>query len=232
MAERRMFAKSIIDSDLFLDLPTQSQNLYFHLSMRADDEGFVKNPKHITRMIGATNDDFDILIKKELLILFDTGIALIVHWKIHNYVRNDRFKPTDCIAEKSKVHLENNIYTLGIPTDNHLDTQVRLGKDRLGKVKLDKVNAQAQPANNQKHLLGEYKNVLLSDSEIKKLKDKFGSTYDEKIQKFSQGLELKDYKYKNHYLAILKWFKDDIPDQNDLLLNSISMPVWKKEDNL
>ena len=232
MADRRMFSKSIIDSDLFLDLPTQSQNLYFHLSMRADDEGFVKNPKRIALMIGANNDDFDILIKKDLLILFDSGIALIVHWKVHNYVRTDRFKPTDCIEERTKVHLENNIYVLGIPTDNHLDTQVRLGKDRLGKVKLDKGNAQAKPAKNQKHLYGEYKNVLLSDSEIQKLKNKFGSSYDEKIQRFSQGLELKDYKYKNHYLAILKWFEAEIPQQDDLLLNSISVPVWKEEDNL
>ncbi len=227
-----MFSKTIIDSDLFLDLPTQSQNLYFHLSMRADDEGFVKNPKRIARMIGANSDDFDILIKKELIIVFDSGIALIVHWKVHNYVRTDRFKPTDCIDERTKVHLENNIYVLGIPSDNLLDTQVRLGKDRLGKVRLSKDNAQAEPAKNQKHLIGEYKNVLLSDLEIEKLKSKFGSTYDEKIQKFSQGLELKDYKYKNHYLAILKWFEADIPEKDDLIFNNISIPVWKKEDNL
>lgn len=94
MAERRMFAKTIIDSDAFLDMPASSQMLYFHLAMRADDDGFVNNPKKIQRMIGAADDDLKLLLVKNFILAFDTGIIVIRHWKIHNYIRNDRYTPT------------------------------------------------------------------------------------------------------------------------------------------
>lgn len=90
MAERRMFAKTIVDSDSFLDMPMSSQCLYFHLSMRADDEGFINNPKKIQRMIGASEDDLKLLIAKSFLISFDTGVVVVKHWKIHNYIQSDR----------------------------------------------------------------------------------------------------------------------------------------------
>lgn len=64
MAERRMFAKTIIDSDAFLDMPLSTQCLYFHLNMRADDDGFINNPKKIQRMIGASDDDLKVLMSK------------------------------------------------------------------------------------------------------------------------------------------------------------------------
>ena len=94
MAERRMFSKTIIDSDAFLDMPLSAQSLYFHLSMRADDEGFINNPKKIQRMIGASDDDAKILVMKHFIIPFDSGIVVIRHWMIHNYIQKDRFKPT------------------------------------------------------------------------------------------------------------------------------------------
>lgn len=94
MAERRMFAKTIIDSDAFLDMPASSQMLYFHLAMRADDDGFVNNPKKIQRMIGAADDDLKLLLVKNFILAFDTDIIVIRHWKIHNYIRNDRYTPT------------------------------------------------------------------------------------------------------------------------------------------
>ena len=137
MAERRMFAKTIIDSDAFLDMPQSSQLLYFHLSMRADDDGFVNKPKTIMRMVGASQGDTEILIRKKFLIPFDSGVVVIKHWKIHNYIRNDRYKETKYKEERSMLSLdENNAYTgipLGIPNDNQMDTQVRLGKDSIGK---------------------------------------------------------------------------------------------------
>lgn len=141
MAERRMFAKTIIDSDAFLDMPQSSQLLYFHLSMRADDDGFLNNPKSIMRNVGCKDDDINLLILKKFLIPFASGVVVIKHWKIHNYIRNDRYKETKYKEEKNSLCLdENNAYTqsnnmLGIPSDNQMDTQVRLGKDRLGKVK-------------------------------------------------------------------------------------------------
>ena len=136
MAERRMFAKTIIDSDAFLDMPLSAQALYFHLSMRADDDGFVNNPKKIQRMIGASDDDCKLLIMKRFVLTFESGVIVIKHWRVHNYIRNDRYKETVYKDEKSRIALkENGVYTeknnLGIPNDNHLDTQVRLGKDRL-----------------------------------------------------------------------------------------------------
>ena len=94
MAERRMMAKSIMDSDLFLDMPQSSQNLYFHLLLRADDDGFAGNPRQIIRMVNCSEDDLKILIMKNFLIPFDIGIVVIKHWKIHNYIRKDRYKPT------------------------------------------------------------------------------------------------------------------------------------------
>lgn len=138
MAERRMFAKTIIDSDAFLDMPLSTQALYFHLSMRADDEGFINNPKKIQRMVGSSEDDLKLLTAKRFILAFDSGVIVIKHWKLHNYIRSDRFKPTMYLEEKSQlITKENKAYsvgmTVGIPESDHLDTQVRLGKDRLGK---------------------------------------------------------------------------------------------------
>ena len=151
MAERRMFAKTIIDSDAFLDMPMSSQALYFHLAMRADDDGFVNSPKRIQRLIGAADDDLKVLIAKQFVIAFENGIIVIKHWKMHNYIRTDRYKPTIYENEKSTLMLDNNgIYnetdtkcipmtaetdTNGIPNVNQRYPQDRLGKDRLGKDK-------------------------------------------------------------------------------------------------
>ena len=145
MAERRMFAKTIIDSDAFMDMPLSSQCLYFHLSMRADDEGFINNPKKIQRMIGASDDDLKLLEAKKFIIPFESGVVVIKHWKIHNYIRGDRLHPTKYTEEKSSLFIkENGAYTLSSDAcqsnvsqlDGNLDTEVRLGKDSLGEVNL------------------------------------------------------------------------------------------------
>ena len=87
MAERRMFAKTIIDSDAFIDMPVTARLLYYDLAMRADDDGFVNSPKKIMRMIGASQDDLSILIVKKFILPFDNGVVVIKHWRIHNYIR-------------------------------------------------------------------------------------------------------------------------------------------------
>ena len=147
MAERRMFAKTIIDSDAFLDMPLSSQALYFHLSMRADDDGFVNNPKKIQRVIGAADDDLKLLAVKRFVIPFETGVCVIKHWRIHNFIRSDRYKETVYQEEKSQlITKDNKAYTLrrdddiptipdagmsvGIPMATNRETQVRLGEDR------------------------------------------------------------------------------------------------------
>ena len=153
MAGRRMFAKTIIDSDAFLDMPQSTQNLYFHLSMRADDDGFINNPKKIGRMIGCNDDDLKMLLMKNFVIGFEVGIVVIKHWRIHNYIRGDRYQPTVYQDELKQLDVkENKAYTfkddvgmtLGLPNDNQMDTQVRLGKDRLGKVK-DTLSDKVEP---------------------------------------------------------------------------------------
>ena len=142
MAEKRMFAKTIIDSDAFLDMPLSTQALYFHLSMRADDDGFINNPKKVQRMIGCSDDDLRILIAKNFIIPFESGIVVIKHWRIHNYIRSDRYKSTIYQNEMSMLTSEENKeYVLGIPSDipsdNQMDTQYRLDENRLDKSSVD-----------------------------------------------------------------------------------------------
>lgn len=140
MAERRMFAKTIIDSDAFLDMPLSTQALYFHLSMRADDDGFINNPKKVQRMIGCSDDDLKLLIAKNFLIPFDNGVVVIKHWKIHNYIQKDRYKPT---VYQDEIHSlgvkKNGAYTLdtkrihdgyGLETQDRLELE--LGKESIG----------------------------------------------------------------------------------------------------
>ena len=140
MAERRMFTKKITESDAFLDMPSSTQMLYFHFSMNADDDGFVNNPKKIQKMCGASDDDFKLLIVKSFIILFDSGIIVIKHWKMHNYIQADRYRPTDYVEEKSMLGIKSNkAYTLDV---SKMDTECiqngYIGKDSIGKVSIDK----------------------------------------------------------------------------------------------
>jgi DnaD/phage-associated family protein len=112
MAEKRMFAKTIIDSDLFLDMPVTAQLLYFHLCMRADDDGFINNPKRIMRDVRCSDDDMKMLVAKDFIIPFESGVIVIKHWRLHNYIRKDRRKPSQCL-ESSMVKIdERGIYQL------------------------------------------------------------------------------------------------------------------------
>ena len=143
MAERRMFAKTIVDSDMFIDMPMSARLLYYDLAMRADDDGFVNSPKKIMRFVGASMDDMNVLIAKQFIIPFESGVVVIKHWKIHNYIQKDRYKATSYQAEKESLTLKNGTYyTDDLPDVSNLDTeciqdvysldtQDRLGKDRL-----------------------------------------------------------------------------------------------------
>lgn len=120
MANRRMFSLDIVDTDLFLDMPASSQNLYFHLGMRADDDGFVSSPKKITAMVNCSCDDLKLLVSKGFIIPFDTGICVIRDWKINNYLRSDRYKETKYLTEKSELTVDKSgsyrlLDTVGIP---------------------------------------------------------------------------------------------------------------------
>ena len=124
MAERRMFARSIVDSDAFLDMPPSSQMLYFHLAMRADDDGFVNNPRKIQRMVNAGDDDMRVLLAKRFIIGFDSGVVVIKHWRIHNYIQNDTRKPTLYQDELKRLAIKDNrAYTERTAVDGALDTK-------------------------------------------------------------------------------------------------------------
>lgn len=152
MAEKRMFTMQIVDSDAFLDMPLSTQALYFHLNMRADDDGFLNNPKKIQRTIGATEDDLKLLLAKRFVLSFENGVIVIKHWRMHNLLRKDRYKPTQYQDEFHLLSVKENgayteLATNRQPTDNQLTTngcqtvvkrlpQDRIGKDRLGKVSI------------------------------------------------------------------------------------------------
>lgn len=139
MAERRMMSKSIIKSDTFLDMPATTQNLYFHILLDADDDGFINAPKSIMRMIGAKEDDMKVLVAKQFVIPFESGVVVIKDWKIHNYIQNDRYKPST-LPERNLLNIQKDkTYTLKNDVSS-MDTKciqpVSIGKDRLGKVRL------------------------------------------------------------------------------------------------
>jgi hypothetical protein len=140
MAKRRMFSLDIVDTDAFLEMPPTSQNLYFHLGMRADDDGFISNPNKIMKVVGAQTDDMKILLAKRFVIGFENGIIVIKHWKINNYIASDRYHETCYTDEKMKlITKDNGAYTECIQIVDRMDTQVRLGKARKGKVSQGKI---------------------------------------------------------------------------------------------
>ena len=113
MAQRRMFALTIVESDAFIEMPLSTQALYFHLGMAADDDGFLNSPKKVQRMIGASDDDLKLLIAKRFLIPFDSGVMVIKHWRMNNYIQRDRYKPTVYIDEMDQIRIkENGAYTI------------------------------------------------------------------------------------------------------------------------
>lgn len=147
MAERRMFSLKITDSDAFLDMPLSTQALYFHLCMHADDDGFVNNPKRVMRAIGSNTDEVELLAEKGFVISFHSGVICITHWKVHNYIAKDRYRPS-LLPEKTQVTLDENsrIYkpdtqriqaVSDLYTDSTQDGYV--GKERLDKGRLDKI---------------------------------------------------------------------------------------------
>ena len=136
-----MMSKSIIKSDTFLDMPATTQNLYFHMLLDADDDGFINAPKSIMRMIGAKEDDMKVLTAKQFVIPFESGVVVIKDWKIHNYIQNDRYKPS-ALPERDLLNIQKDkSYTLKADVYN-MDTEciqpVSIGKDRIGKDRIGK----------------------------------------------------------------------------------------------
>jgi hypothetical protein len=156
LAEKRMFAKSIIDTDAFLGMPLSAQALYFHLCMRADDDGFVSNPRKIQRMICCSDDDLKLLIAKRYILVFESGVIVIKHWRIHNYIRKDTYRETLYQEEKSTLYMKpDGAYTDHplIETSRVCDESVdeSLTQYRLDKIRLDKDSIESNAPEKPSH---------------------------------------------------------------------------------
>lgn len=177
-----MFSKKITDTDSFLDMSLSAQALYFHLNMGADDEGFVDNVKKIQRSIGASNDDLKILVGKGFLLPFESGVVVIRHWRIHNYIQADRFQATIYQDEKEQLEFDKSKIASIKPLDqciqnvSKMDTQVRLGEDSLDKDRLDKVNNLYSSEDEKKSLSQIIKStsVKINDRQIQQIQEYIG----------------------------------------------------------
>ena len=140
MAERRMFAKTIVLSDEFLDMPMSARCLYFTMGMLADDDGFVNAPRSIMRQCGASMDDMKVLLAKRYVIEFDSGIIVIKHWRINNYLQGDRTQPTKYIEEMNKLTIKDNrAYSLKDEYKNEcIQSSVYTDKNSIDKVSIEK----------------------------------------------------------------------------------------------
>ena len=139
-----MFSKEVTTSDLFVDMPSSSQLLYFHLGMEADDEGFIGNAKMLSRAYGTNNDDLKLLEAKGFIIVFKSGVTVVKDWNLNNKIRKDRQKPTIYTEEKKLLTLDskgsylfgNQVSTISQPNDNQMSAQYRVGKESLGEESL------------------------------------------------------------------------------------------------
>lgn len=199
MAQRRMFSRKITETDRFLEMPLSSQALYFHLNMGADDEGFIDKAKTIQRTIGASDDDMKLLIAKGFLIPFDSGVVVIRHWRIHNYIQSDRFQSTLYQSEKAQLEYDKSKTASLKPIGNciqnvsKMETQVRLSKGSLDK---DSLTTYPTVSDNEEEDTP-YKEI------ISYLNEKANRNYRPNIQKnktlikarWSEGFRLDDFKH-------------------------------------
>ena len=212
-----MFAKTIVTSDAFLDMPLSARCLYFTLGMFADDDGFVNNPKSIMRQVGASQDDLNLLLVNRFILAFESGVIVIKHWKIHNYIAKDRYKETKYIEEKSSLMLdEKGAYTECIQDVYKMDTQVSIGKDSKGKDRLGE-GKPSEPAGalekdklKQVDIASARGLVYLTDAEKESLIQQLGdSTYLYYVSKLADYVARTNARIMSHYLTILKWYNED-----------------------
>lgn len=224
MAERRMFAKTIIDSDAFLDMPVTARLLYYDLGMQADDDGFVNSPKKTMRITGASSDDMNILIMRKFIIPFDSGVVVIKHWRIHNYIRKDTYVETKYKDEKEQLMLdENNAYIAKKMQflqlcDEYVDepsTQVRLGKVRLGKDRLEKNIGDADAPHTQEEPIIQ---TETSNAAAGKKRKQFKKPTVEEIEKFAHELNLTNLDPQYFY---------DYYESNGWMVGKNHMKDWK-----
>lgn len=230
MAQKRMFSKDVINNDNFIEMPDSSQNLYFHLSLDADDDGFVANYKSIMRMLGKKEDDLKVLIAKQFIIPFENGVLVIRHWKLNNYIQKDRYKETIYKEEKALLSVDNsNVYNMDTNCIHSID------KIRLDKISL-KENRQEEKRTTIYEILEKNFGRTISPIEYEKIND-WLLLFEENI--LSYGIELcvlqnkKTFAYlegilknwKSQQYKTLEEIKDnEKPKEN--LKEIEGLPVW------
>ena len=202
MAQRRMFNKAVTNNDNFLEMPDSSQNLYFHLSMNADDDGFVDNWKSIMRMTGHKEDDLKVLIAKQYVIPFESGVIVIRHWRLNNYLQKDRIVPTNYKQEKASLTTDvNNVYTLDTECIHSID------KNSIDKISIEENSSVTTTTSNLYEIVERNFGRPLSPIEIEKIND-WSSSYDEEIINYAISIATLNNKRTFNYVnGILKNWK-------------------------
>lgn len=209
-----MFTKKITDSDAFIEMPSATQALYFHLNQGADDDGFNNQVQMAMWKAHASIDDLKVLLAKNYIIRFESGVIVIKHWRMHNTLRKDRYTPTNFQEELNQLGIKDNgAYTLGCQMGAERLPQVSIGKESIVEVSIGEENigkeAAPAPSKPTRHKYGEYKNVLLSDEEYAKLTAEFPNDYEQRIERLSGYIASTGKTYKNHLATIRNWAKRD-----------------------
>lgn len=214
MAERRMFTKKVTDDDNFMALSSSAQALYLHLSMSADDDGFCNQVSISMFKAHASVQDLQALLEKRYIYQFDNGVIVIKHWRMANALRKDRYTPTAFQEELSRLDLKDNGAYTWLPSGCQVVAeclpQDSIGKNSIVKVNKEEIYKEETPSSKPtKHKYGVYKNVLLTDEEMEKLKEEFVTDYQSRIDRLSEYIESKGAKYKSHLATIRVWAKKD-----------------------
>lgn len=207
MAERRMFTKKVTDDDNFMALSSSAQALYLHLSMCADDDGFCNQVSISMFKAHASIQDLQALLEKRYIYQFENGVIVIKHWRMANALRKDRYTPTAFQEELKQLSIKSNGSYTWLPSGCQAVADC-LPQDSIGKVSIDKENIIEAPKKETRHKYGAYNNVLLSDTDLEKLKTEF-KDYGERIERLSEYIASTGKSYKNHLATIRSWAKKD-----------------------
>lgn len=223
MANKRMYTKDITDSDSFIELSSAAQALYFHLNQGADDDGFNNQVQNAMFKSHASTDDLRILMAKNYVIRFESGVIVIKHWRLHNTLRKDRYTPTNYQEELSMLGIKDNgVYTLGcqlvasrlpngcpsIDKNSVVESSVVEGNI----VDVPDINAGNNPPKPVRHRYGRYQKVLLSDEDLAKLQEEFPD-WEDRIERLDSYIAQSGKSYKSHLATIRNWARKDAQSQ-------------------
>ena len=213
MADKRMFTKKITDSDPFIEMSSAAQALYFHLNQGADDDGFNNQISMAMLKAHASTDDLKVLLLKNFIIRFESGVIVIKHWRMHNTLRKDRYTPTNYQEELKQLGIKDNgSYTLGcqmvaerLPDGCHSIVENSVDKYSV----VESSIGEDKPPHATRHKYGQYNNVLLSDEDYTKLQEEFPNDYEVRIERLSEYIASTGKSYKSHLATIRAWARKD-----------------------